>query len=609
MAMDARGTTSTYHLGDVLVAVRRGRWLLLALLAAGLLAGGAVAVASPKVYESRAQVLVRPTGVDSANVEGGRTKTELNLDTEAQLVRSTEVAALADELLASPREPGELSARVTVEVPANTSVLTIGFAGDSAAEARDGAAAFATAYLSHRESSAREVVEGEIATVDTTLEDLRGQFTDVSAELAGAGSRDPQVPVLTSNRDLIKTQIEDLATRRAELDNKLSTLAGGRVISEAPLPESASSPVVWLDLAGGGTAGLLLGFGAVIARERFSRRVRRAADLPERCGVPLLGELPASVAPRFADVYGAFGPPGKLFGRLRNELTAMLLTPLGRVESGGSDSSEPNPSHSRVLLVVGIDPGPAATVVAANLAAAFARADRPVAAVAAHASPWLALPDLLGTPSVPGLAEVITGRADLDEVANRAARHPHLTVIGAGSAARASGWPTGTMRQIVGALSQSAEIVVVEAPPAGDGDDAQRLAAAADAVLLVVESERTRLGAVVDLAEQLRRVNTPLLGAVVLPRLRLPAVTPVEVPTVQARTRKKRSAAPIELRFDGRDTAAGEATQVLPAVAASAAPSAPAIPAIPAQSEGDAEKPGPRPRRSSTVDGRSCGRG
>ncbi|GIG70840.1 Wzz/FepE/Etk N-terminal domain-containing protein [Phytomonospora endophytica] len=592
MAMDARGTTSTYHLGDVLVAVRRGRWLLLALLAAGLLAGGAVAVASPKVYESRAQVLVRPTGVDSVNVEGGRTKSELNLDTEAQLVRSTEVAALAHDLLASPREPGELSARVTVEVPANTSVLTIGFAGDSAAEARDGAAAFAAAYLAHRENSAREVIEAEIATVDASLETLRGEFSEVSAKLAGAGSRDPQAPVWNSNRDLVQTQIEELAARRAELDNKLSTLAGGRVISEAALPESASSPVVWLDLAGGGTAGLLLGFGAVIARERFSRRVRRAADLPERCGVPLLGELPASVAPKFADVYGAYGPPGKLFGRLRNELAATLLAPAAHADAS-------RPGSGPVLLVVGIDPGPAATVVAANLAAAFARIDRPVAAVAAHASPYLALPDLLGTPSVPGLAEVITGRADLDEVANRAARHPHLTVIGAGSAARASGWPTDTMRQVVGALSQSAELVVVESPPAGGGDDAQRLAAAADAVLLVVESERTRLGAVVDLAEQLRRVNTPLLGAVVLPRLRPPAITPVEVPTVQAGAAGK-PASPIALRFDGREPAAAEQpTQVLPVVAA----------AIPAQHEGDAEKPGPRPRRSSTVDGRSCGRG
>ncbi|HEY1176038.1 MAG TPA: Wzz/FepE/Etk N-terminal domain-containing protein, partial [Phytomonospora sp.] len=227
----------------MLVAVKRGRWLLLALLAAGLLAGGAVAVASPKVYESSAQVLVRPTGVDAVNVEGGRTKSELNLDTEAQLVRSTEVAALAHDLLGSTREPGDLSSRVTVEVPANTSVLTIGFAGDSAAEARDGATAFATAYLTHRESSAREVIDAEIATVDASLETLRGEFSEVSAKLAGASSRDPQVPVWSSNRDLLQTQIEELSARRAELDNKLSTLAGGRVISEAALPASASSPV------------------------------------------------------------------------------------------------------------------------------------------------------------------------------------------------------------------------------------------------------------------------------------------------------------------------------------------------------------------------------
>ena len=51
--------------------------------------------AQPKVYESHTSVLVQPAGSDT-NVVGGRTRGDINLDTEAQLVRSTAVAAGAD---------------------------------------------------------------------------------------------------------------------------------------------------------------------------------------------------------------------------------------------------------------------------------------------------------------------------------------------------------------------------------------------------------------------------------------------------------------------------------------------------------------------------------
>ena len=52
--------------------------------------------------------------------------------------------------------------------------------------------------------------------------------------------------------------------------------------------------------------------------------------------------------------------------------------------------------------------------------------------------------------------------------------------------------------------------------------DAQSLASLADAAIIAVELRRTRNTEVADAADQLRRVGTPLLGAVVLPRLTAP---------------------------------------------------------------------------------------
>jgi hypothetical protein len=61
--------------------------------------------------------------------------------------------------------------------------------------------------------------------------------------------------------------------------------------------------------------------------------------------------------------------------------------------------------------------------------------------------------------------------------------------------------------------------VVIEAPSTASSADAQSLASVADAAILAVELRRTSYAQVMDASEQLRRVGTPVLGAVVMARL------------------------------------------------------------------------------------------
>jgi hypothetical protein len=93
------------------------------------------------------------------------------------------------------------------------------------------------------------------------------------------------------------------------------------------------------------------------------------------------------------------------------------------------------------------------------------------------------------------------------------------------------------LRDTLEALRRQTGYVVIEAPSTSSSADAQSLASLADAAILAVELRRAKRPALLDAAEQLSRVGTPLLGAVVLPRLHavrtgeenLPAVTlPVE---------------------------------------------------------------------------------
>jgi len=141
---------------------------------------------------------------------------------------------------------------------------------------------------------------------------------------------------------------------------------------------------------------------------------------------------------------------------------------------------------------------------------------------------------MLGVAAMPGLSDLLAGRIGLHKAMQRTPRIPSLRVITTGGAATAAGlMQSQRLRDTLEALRRQAGYVVIEAPSTSSSADAQSLASLADAAILAVELRRAKRPALLDAAEQLSRVGTPLLGAVVLPRLHatradeqnLPAVT------------------------------------------------------------------------------------
>jgi MinD-like ATPase involved in chromosome partitioning or flagellar assembly len=127
---------------------------------------------------------------------------------------------------------------------------------------------------------------------------------------------------------------------------------------------------------------------------------------------------------------------------------------------------------------------------------------------------------MLGVNPVPGLSDLLAGRVTLSRAMQRMPRIPSLRVITTGGAATAAGlMQSQRLRDTLEALRRQTGYVVIEAPSTSSSADAQSLASLADAAILAVELRKARRPALTDAAEQLRRVGTPLLGAVVLPRL------------------------------------------------------------------------------------------
>ena len=127
-------------------------------------------------------------------------------------------------------------------------------------------------------------------------------------------------------------------------------------------------------------------------------------------GSPCWPRWTTRTTPHFDDVLQPYGPGGRIFNRLRNEVLASL--------SPGD----------QIIVVTGASRGSASTLVAANLAAALARTGSDVVLIGAH------LPDsvvdaaplarMLGVAAMPGLSDLLAGRVGLAEAMQRSAAHP-----------------------------------------------------------------------------------------------------------------------------------------------------------------------------------------
>src|SRR5260221_6197713 len=89
----------SYDMSDYVGMIRRHWWVVVLSTLLGIGAAAAYADTQPKVYESTTSVLVLPIDSQDANAAGGRTAASINLDTEAQLVVSTDIATAAGKLL------------------------------------------------------------------------------------------------------------------------------------------------------------------------------------------------------------------------------------------------------------------------------------------------------------------------------------------------------------------------------------------------------------------------------------------------------------------------------------------------------------------------------
>jgi tyrosine-protein kinase len=495
--MPSETSPGTLDLRAFLGVLWRRKWSIIAIVV--LTTGSAIFFSFQRtpVYSATAEVQVTPLTA-SQLLTTNPYWTLANMENEIHVVQSAAVGALADRAMGDAPPGGALS----VSVPANTQILQIGYTHTDPETARDGAQAFANAYLTYRTrvavdayAAARQAIQSQI---DELREDLEAAQADL--ELAPPGSSDE---IVAQNQiDQLSSQISGLNTNAASL--VAPDITPGTLIQPADVPGTPSSPNHRQDAALGFVAGMVLGIGFAFFRERMDDRIHGRSALEAAVGAPVLAVVPKVEGwrrkdePRLVTLAASGSPPAEAYRSLRTNLQFIS-------RDGGI----------RVISVTSPHAGEGKSTTVANLAATLAHTGKRVVALSAD----LRKPRLhrfFGLENREGLSSILAGQADLADVARRVDGLDALRVVTSGPVPPnpAELLSSDEMEQLLDALRATADYVVVDTAPALIVSDAMIVAPRVDGVLVVVDSDSTTGAAASHAVEQLQQVGAKIIGSV-----------------------------------------------------------------------------------------------
>lgn len=300
---------------------------------------------------------------------------------------------------------------------------------------------------------------------------------------------------------LVTDSYADAFEARARELADSGALAGEVTVAEpAPLPESPVRPQPPLYLAAGVLLGLLAALGAAMLAERLDRRIELSEDATDLLGLPILTRVPKVRAQRADQLVHAEGDAGR---REVDDAFRLLMTNLAFTL--GRDGR-----HPRSIALVSPSDDEGKTLCGLGLVRAAAEFDhRPLLVEADLRAP------LLGVDYGIGFSAVLLGETPLDDAVWMLPRSEAQVL----SSGQLPPNPTAllsseALREFDGVARSQFDIVVYDTPPILAGADASLVAAAADAVVVVVTPSTDRDSAAQAL-EQLRRTHARVVGVIV----------------------------------------------------------------------------------------------
>lgn len=489
-------TDETVDLREYLAVLRRRAPIivLLTVLFSGLAVG--YSVLKTPIYTGRAEVLVNPpTGTTNQNLSQ-----VISMDTEAQVVTSAPIAQLAAKALGSPLTITQLLKHVTVQTSSTTFVLDISFWDVRPSKAADGANAFAKAYLDYKQQQAEGAISQQQASIESQMVELRKQQREQNQILQTHAPSSAEYRNAQDQLDQLNVRLGVLAS---ELAGVPAVIDPGQVILPATVPASPSSPKYPLNTAVGLFFGLFAGVVAAFLLDRSDDRVHRSADLQLFLDAPILAYVPhvkgrhrLRAAQLVVDIEPR-SPVAEAYRTIRTNVLSM--------------------AHKRDLKTIAVvSPmhSEGKSMTSANLAAALGQTDKRVLVLSVDIRKPR-VHEFFGVANDRGLSELLEGELSLEEAIVKSEVGNVWVLPGGRVPARpAELLQSPAMAQVLVGVREAFDFVILDSPPVLGLADCLAVLPLVDAVLLVVQAGKTRVGAILETCDQLERLGAAVDAAV-----------------------------------------------------------------------------------------------
>jgi polysaccharide biosynthesis transport protein len=301
----------------------------------------------------------------------------------------------------------------------------------------------------------------------------------------------------TSDRQIYERLLTESQTRGVTGKTAERTI---RVVEPAEQPLAPIGPQNTRDLLLVVAVGLMLAIGAPLTFESLDHRVKTPADIEQRLHLPCLAmvpQLPAQVGTKRPLMTNEANGYNEAFRRIR---AAIRLTT--------------KPQMASRLLVTSAVPNEGKSLVAANLAVAFAKAGQRVLLLDAD----LRRPTVhtnFDLEAAPGFTNLL--RRDADAQASiRGTSIPNLFVLTSGTdhADAAELLSSPSLQTVLGVLETRFNWIIFDSPPVGPVADACIIGRLAHQTLFVVAAGSTTVAAASAAIDQLKAADAKIAGVI-----------------------------------------------------------------------------------------------
>jgi receptor protein-tyrosine kinase len=472
----------------------RKRMIVAIVLVTAVVAVG-YSMSRTRVYASSAEVQVLPVSFTPS--QSPRTFVSLNMTTEAQVAKSSDVEEIALEDLGSQ----DLSAG-TMSVTQVPDAETLLFTSESPdpRSAMETAQAYAEAYLEFRHAAIFEELDSARAPYEDQLSEIDVQIADIREQLQDAGATE-QV-LLAGTLGQLNAQRLSILTTLSDLTEPESVEVG-RVLRSAELPEAPMYPHPARDGLIAILVGLALGVGVAFLLDRLDEPVRGRGQLENFAGAPVLAFVPSSTEGRlFRSQDGRAAATVEAFKTLRVRL---LLIARQR--------------GTAVIMITSSLAREGKTTVTAQLGRVMAEAGSRVVIVSADLHKPRMDTHFAPRRDGAGLTQLLKGTRRATRTLASAEGVKNLWVLHAGrnieSIDPSEVLGSDSMRRALDELRGFADFVLIDTPPLLLSPDVLALAPMTDGALLVVDAQLAQQPAVAQARHELELSGVPILGLVV----------------------------------------------------------------------------------------------